>query len=231
METALLKLVNDLLCSADEGKVSVLALLDLSSAFDTIDHEVLLKRLHDTYGIEGTVLNWFHSYLSERTKSVSFCGCASRAHQLLYGVPQGSVLGPVLFTLYTQPLASVIWCHDVLYHFYADDTELHSSCPPAQLNVMCYRLSFCMDDIKGWTIKNKLKLNEDKTEAMVLGNLSVLSGISRDSIVFAGCLIPFPSQVKSLGVTLDSALSMKQRINTVCRACYFHIRYLKLESF
>ena len=96
-ETALLKLVNDLLCSADEGKVSVLALLDLSSAFDTIDHEVLLKRLHDTYGIEGTVLNWFHSYLSERTKSVSFCGCASRAHQLLYGVPQGSVLGPVLF--------------------------------------------------------------------------------------------------------------------------------------
>ena len=130
-ETALLKLVNDLLCSADEGKVSVLALLDLSSAFDTTDHEVLLKRLHDTYGIEGTVLNWFHSYLSERTQSVSFCGRASRAHQLLYGVPQGSVLGPVLFSLDTQPLASVIRCHDVLHHFYADGTELHSSCPPA----------------------------------------------------------------------------------------------------
>ena len=88
-----------------------------------------------------------------------------------------------------------------------------------------------MDDIKGWTIKNKLKLSEDKTEAMVLGKPSVLSGISRDSIVFAGCLIPFAFKVKSLGVTLDSALSMEQQISTVCRACYFHIRYLKLESF
>ena len=77
-----------------------------------------------------------------------------------------------------------------------------------------------------------LKLNEDKTEAMVLWRPSVLSGISRDSIVFAGCLIPFASKVKSLGVTLDSALSMKQQINTVCRACYFHIRQIsKIRKF
>ena len=89
-----------------------------------------------------------------------------------------------------------------------------------------------MDDTKGWTIKNKLKLSEDKTEAMVLGKPSVLSGISRDSIVFAGYLIPFAFKVKSLGVTHDSALSMKQQINTVCRACYFHIRQIsKIKSF
>ena len=94
--------------------------------------------------------------------------------------------------------------------FYADDTKLHSSCAPAQIDDMCDRLSFCMDDTKGWTIKNKLKLIEDKTEAMVLGKLSVLSVISRDSIAFAGCLISFASKVKSLGVTLDSAMSMKQ---------------------
>ena len=78
----------------------------------------------------------------------------------------------------------------------------------------------------------RLKLSEDKTEAMVLGKPSVLSGISRDSIVFSGCLIPFASKVKSLGVTLDSTLSMKQQINTVCRACYFHIRQTyKIRKF
>ena len=94
--------------------------------------------------------------------------------------------------------------------FYADDTKLHSSCAPAQIDDMCDRLSFCIDDIKGWAIKNKLKLNEDKTEAMVLGKPSALSGISRESIVFAGCQIPLASRVRSLGVTLDSAMSMKQ---------------------
>ena len=132
----------------------------------------------------------------------------------------------MLFTLNTLPLASVIRCHDILYRLYAEDTKLHTSCPPAQLDDMCDRLSFCMDDVKSWTIKNKLKLKDDKTEAMVLGKPSVLSGISRDSIVFACCRIPFASNVKSLGVTLDSALSMKQQINTVCRACYIHIRQI-----
>ena len=84
-----------------------------------------------------------------------------------------------------------------------------------------------MDDIKGWTIKNKLKLNEDKTGAMVLGKPSVLSGISRDSIVFASCRIPFAFKAKRLDVTLDSALSTKQQINTVWRTCYFHIRHIE----
>ena len=84
-----------------------------------------------------------------------------------------------------------------------------------------------MDDIKGWTIRNKLKLSEDKMEAMVLGKPSVLSGISRNSTDFAGCQIPCASKVKSLGVTLDSALSMEQQISTVCRACYFHIRHIE----
>ena len=83
-----------------------------------------------TYGMERTALNWFPLYLSERTRSVSFCGHASQPHQLLYGVWQGSVLGPELFALHMQPLASVIRCHDILYHLYADDTELHTSCPP-----------------------------------------------------------------------------------------------------
>ena len=97
----------------------------------------------------------------------------------------------------------MIRCHDNLYHFYADNTELHTSCPLL-----------------------KRKFSEYKMEATVLGKPSELSGILRDSTDFAGCQIPFASEVKSLGVTLDYALSMKQQIDAVCRACCFHIRQI-----
>ena len=96
-------------------------------------------------------------------------------------VPQGSVLGPVLFTLYTQPMASVIRSNDTSYHFYADGYEdlVHASCAPAQLGKLSDQLSTCMSDVKDWTIQNKVKLNEDKTEAVVLGKPSVLRGWSQ----------------------------------------------------
>ena len=93
---------------------------------------------------------------------------------------------------------------------------------------MCDRLSFCVDDIKGRTIKNKLKLSEDKMEEMALWKLPALSRISRDSIVSVGCQIPFASKKKSFDVILDPALSTKQQINTVRRVCYFHIRQIDL---
>ena len=106
-ETALLRVVNDLLQASDSGHVSILSLLDLSAAFDTIDHDILIRRLHSTFGCSGTVLGWFTSYLSFRSQSV-LVGHASTPSALKCGVPQGSVLGPLLFTLYTQSLSAVI---------------------------------------------------------------------------------------------------------------------------
>ena len=126
-ETALLKVMNDILTDCDSGNVSLLNILDLSAAFDTIDHSILLQRLEVTLGISGTALEWFKSYLSNRHQAVVIKGKKSSDHLPKYGVPQGSVLGPVLFTLYTQPLVQEIMKFNVKYHFYADDTQLYAS--------------------------------------------------------------------------------------------------------
>ena len=115
-ETAVLSVLGGLLVSADERLVSLVAPLDLSAAFDTQDHTLLLQRLQMTYGVRGTVLDWFASSLSERFQSVIVEGVVSASRPLVYCVPPGSVLGPVLFTLYSQPLSDVIFVHDCDYH-------------------------------------------------------------------------------------------------------------------
>ncbi|GFS26446.1 reverse transcriptase-like protein [Elysia marginata] len=123
-ETALLRVFNDLLVVADLGKVSVLCLLDLSAAFDTLDHNIMLTRLEKSFGIKHTVLQWFQSYLKDREQTAVVDGVKSAGNVLKYGVPQGSVLGPVLFTIYTQPLARVLNYFGLTYHLYADDSQI-----------------------------------------------------------------------------------------------------------
>ena len=109
-ETAILRVCNDLLEGADDRNVNLLVLLDLSAAFDTIDHNILIKRLECSFGVKGTALKWFASYLKNRTQSVKVSGIQSEKGFLQFGVraPQGSVLGPVLFTMYTQPLVHIM---------------------------------------------------------------------------------------------------------------------------
>ena len=103
----------------------MLVLLDLSAAFDTIDHEILLHRLHDVFGFGDIALSWFQSYLENRTQTVFVHGKQSTKASLRYGVPQGSVLGPILFILYTQPPSNVIQHYPVFHQMYADDTQIY----------------------------------------------------------------------------------------------------------
>ena len=126
-ETALLKIHVDILTSMDTGKVTALTLLDLSAAFDTIDHTILLSRLDDWFGVTGKALNWFKSYLTGRCQRIQLGDCLSSKADLKFGVPQGSVLGPLLFTLYTTPLSSMIFEHAIPHHLYADDSQLYVS--------------------------------------------------------------------------------------------------------
>ena len=164
----MLRMVNDLLQASDSSHVPVLSLFDLSAAFDTIDQDILIKRLHTTFGCSGTFLDWFTPYLSFRTQSV-FVGHSSAPSGLKRGVPEGSVLGPLLFTFYTQSLSSVICQSGHSYHFFADGSQLHNSSTPSDFPVLIHSLKDCIEDVAEWMCDSMLKMNHDKTELIAIG--------------------------------------------------------------
>ena len=222
-ETALLHVMNLLLTNADKKHVSVLALLDLSAAFDTIDHNILLRRLNTTFGISGSALDWFTSYLLDRSQRILVDGLYSSPACLKYGVPQGSVLGPVLFTLYTQPLSVVFGQHGCDFHKYADDTQIEDSAQPSDLSNATHKIELCISDVKDWMLGNKLRLNDSKTEVLCCGPRHVLGDISETFLRVGGDEIRFQNSVRDLGVQIDSELSMNNHISHVCRTANFEL--------
>ena len=224
-ETALLKIVNDLLLSLDDGNVTLLTLLDLSAAFDTIDHAILLQRLQHDFGIQDIALDWFSSYLTGRTQSVTIQNHTSDPDPIAFGVPQGSVLGPVLFVLYTTPLSTIIAKHSVLYHSYADDSQLQKSAPPPQVPELVQSMQSCITDIKSWMTTNKLKFSDDKTEVMLVHSNRLSTSLSPpDSITVGNASVSLSTTVKNLGVTLHCHLTMKAHILNLIRSANLELR-------
>ncbi|TWW77402.1 putative RNA-directed DNA polymerase from transposon BS [Takifugu flavidus] len=146
----------------------MLVLLDLSAAFDTVDHSILLHRLEHVIGIKGTALDWLRSYLSDRYQFAYVHGVPSSYSRVSHGVPQGSVLGPILFTLYMLPLGNIIRQHGIHFHCYADDTQLYLSMKPEETEKLV-KLQTCLKDIKSWMSSNFLLFNPGNTEVMVFG--------------------------------------------------------------
>ena len=171
VETSLLKVQNDILHYLDNSQGILLVLLDLSAAFDTIDHQILLNRMKNDYAITDQVLAWHKSYLTNRSQIISINNIHSQRTPLNFGVPQGSVIGPKDFIIYTRPIYDIANSHDVCVMLYADDTQLYLPFSPSDSSSVTeaiVKMEACINHISAWMLANKLKLNEDKTEFIVI---------------------------------------------------------------
>ena len=226
-ETALLRVQNDILKSVDESGGAILVLLDLSAAFDTIDHEKLLHLLDSTFGVRDSALDWIRSYLSERKQSVLISGKRSEEVKLSFGVPQGSVLGPILFTIYTTPLGNLIRKHGLKFHLYADDTQLYLAFKPTHpmsKHDAKLKLEQCIEDIRKWMAENLLKLNDDKSEILIITAHDHTSKEHNITLNIGGCHVsPGTEPPRNLGVLFDSTMGLKHHINKLCRSLNYNI--------
>ena len=224
-ETALLKVQSDILTALDSGSGAVLLMLDLSAAFDTIDHGILLSRLNSLYGISGDALDWFKSYLSNRVQRVIIGDTVSECKNLNFGVPQGSVLGPKIYCMYTKPISDIIAGHCLSHHCYADDTQLYIAIEhSANLHSELLRMERCVADIRNWMRHNMLKLNDDKTELIVFASRYNQHLYSDASMMIGNTTVVCEPQVKNLGVIFDQVMSMRQHVNYTSRTARFHLR-------
>lgn len=226
-ETALVKVLSDILDAADSRQVTLLGLLDMSAAFDTVDHDILLQRLEISFGFSNLALEWIRSFVTGRQQTVTFRGVLSAYLPVLYGVPQGSVLGPLLFVLYAADVTTIANMHNVRVHAYADDTQLYNSCSAADGATSADQLLCCMSDIGRWMSSNRLKLNVDKTQFIWIGAPRQLQEVSNVQLMVDGVPVPTADTVKDLGVTLDAQLSFKNHVDSVVRSCYYQIRQLR----
>ena len=177
-ETALLKLTNDIFVNIDSGKFTILTALDMSAAFGTLDHATLLHRLKHTFGLFGFVISWIQSYLFSRSSFVEIDSSSSPITTILTGVPQGSVLGPLLFVLFISPIANVInpgqACNNLVsFHQYADDTQLYIGANSSSLLSQIASIESCTLRVHDWLLNNGLHLNPSKSEAITFFKIEV----------------------------------------------------------
>uniref|UniRef100_A0A672L323 Reverse transcriptase domain-containing protein n=1 Tax=Sinocyclocheilus grahami TaxID=75366 RepID=A0A672L323_SINGR len=219
-ETALIKIINDIRLNSESGKISVLVLLDLSAAFDTVDHNILLERLENLVGLSGMVIKWFRSYLEGRGYYVSIGEHKSKWTSMTCGVPQGSILAPLLFSLYMLPLSQIMRKNQIAYHSYADDTQIYLALSPndySPIDSLCQ----CIDEINSWMCENFLQLNKEKTEVIAFGN--------KDEVLKVNAYLDSrglttKNQVRNLGVILETDLSFSSHVKAVTKSAYYHLK-------
>ena len=224
-ETSLLNTLDQVYTAADSSQPTVLVSLDLSAAFDTIDHHILLSRLQASFGVSGSAIGWISSYLTGRVQRVVVGLSQSANTSLSTGVPQGSVLGPLLFSIFTSPVGHIISSSGVRHQQYADDTQLFISLSPANLSESIKCFECCLLRLHEWFCLNGLALNPDKSEAIWLSTHQRSRTLQPyPSINVAGADVPISNKIKALDIILDNRLTFDSHVASVCASCFFHIR-------
>ena len=232
-ETLLIKITNDLMIAADERTATVVMMLDLSAAFDTVDHNLLLTILEKEIGIKGTALEWFRSFLTGRSQRIRLGKVTSEVITIKFGVPQGSVLGPVLFNLYIRSIYSVVKKLGFNIMGYADDHQVTKTfnCR-SQTEVLTIELQSCFETIKRWMNQFFLQLNDSKTQIIVFGSSNVLKGLKINGVnIGSNTTIRFVSTVKNLGVYMESSLTFEKHTMELKRKCFRTIRNIRKIKF
>ena len=229
-ETALIKITNDCLWDMENQMVTAMIAIDLSAAFDTVDHEILLDVLNKKIGVHNIALKWFNDYLSYRSCKVSLHGVHSKEHKLPFSVPQGSVAGPVLYSAYASTLQNVVQSPIKLYGFADDHTIRDSFMPDNIIDSETYviaTIESCITSIKHWMDGNRLKMNSAKTDFILIGSRQQLVKCKTTSILANGEMVQRSSIIKYLGALINERLSFKQFINSKCRIAMWNLQKLK----
>ncbi len=231
-ETALLSIFNDLLLSADSGWSTILLLLDLCAAFDTLDHAILLERLNSHCLISGKVLDWFASFLSERTQSIHQGSHSSTPLPVPFGVPQGSVLGGPLFLAYVSTLLAATAVTGVTVDQFSDDTQARVSFKPTSNGLeqqsAFNSLSSWAENADTWYIRNRVKLNPPKSTIVITNTKRRVPKQSAalpapPPFSIGGISVEPSTEAKNLGVIIDNQLTLASHIRLVCKASFYHI--------
>ena len=225
-ETLLIRIWNDLLIASDEKNATVVMLLDLSAAFDTVDHALLLKILKCEIGLRGCALQWFKSFLTGRSQRIRLGHETSDEILIKFGVPQGSVLGPVLFNIYIRSIYRCVQNLGFNIFGYADDHQVFKSFSTGYQSVaLIYEIDQCFIEIKRWMNQYYLQLNDSKTQIIVFGSSRVLNAIKIHGTNFtSGTTVRFIPCVKNLGIQMDSNLTLANQVVNLKRKSFATLR-------
>ena len=229
-ETALVCVCDDIKLAFDKRMGTALIMIHLSAAFDTINHDILLRRLRDRYGIMGDALKWVKSYLTNRFQKISINEYTSCSSLLSSGVPQGSVLGPLLFSLYVQPAGDIIRKHGLSFHHYADDLQIYTSFEydHHSFSTSLVKLQCCVSELQKWFSANYLIMNEDKTEFIPFVPKPYNHIVDKSTICIGDDVIRASFSVTDLGVVLDRHLKMSHQVSKMVQTCTYKLRLINV---